>query len=79
MFKKLSTTTFVLALALPVAAFAQSSIDTDADGLVSVDEFFASYPDASTDAFALMDANADGTLDETEIDNAREAGILPNE
>jgi hypothetical protein len=78
MFKKLNTATFVLALALPVAAFAQNSMDTDADGLVSADEFAAAYPDASPEAFAQIDINADGALDDTEIAAAREAGVLPD-
>lgn len=77
MYKELTAAAFVIALTLPVAAFAADSMDVDADGMVSVDEFAAAYPDAPTGTFEQIDLNVDGGLSEDEIAAAREVGILP--
>ena len=78
MFTKLTAATFILALTLPVAGFAQGSMDADADGQVSAEEFAAALPDAPTGTFEQIDVNADGALDGEEIAAAQETGILPN-
>lgn len=51
--------------------------DVDGDGMVSMEEFTAAWPDMTAETFAAADANADGALDEAEIAAAAEAGILP--
>ena len=63
------------------AAFAMSqgaiALDTNGDGLLTIDEVQAIYPDVSTDTFSAMDLNADGTLDADEVTAAEEAGVMP--
>lgn len=54
-----------------------ASPDLDGDGMVTMEEFVAAYPDLTDEAFIAADANADGVLDETEIAAAAEAGVLP--
>ncbi len=64
---------------LPVAALAQSAadLDTNGDGLLTIDEVQAAFPDMGTDTFTAMDLNADGALDAEEIAAAQEAGLMP--
>lgn len=71
--------TFGLLAALPLAATAQTAaeLDTNGDGLLTIDEVQAAYPDMGTDAFTTMDLNADGALDAEEIAAAQEAGLMP--
>ncbi|SLN20524.1 hypothetical protein PEL8287_00850 [Roseovarius litorisediminis] len=78
MFKELTAATFALALTLPAAALASDSMDADADGMVTADEFAAAHPDAPSGTFEQIDVNADGALADDEIAAAREAGILPD-
>ncbi|WP_226688404.1 hypothetical protein [Ruegeria arenilitoris] len=66
-----------LALGLPTLAVAQSSADTNGDGVLTIEEVQAVLPEVDTDGFSAMDANGDGALDETEIAVAQEAGLLP--
>ena len=75
---KLST----LALStLCVPAFAMGAgaaeLDANGDGLLSVSEVQAVYPDVTAEQFSAMDLNADGALDEPEIAAAQEAGVMP--
>lgn len=58
-------------------AFAASQADTDGDGMISIDEFTAAWPDMTEAVFVSVDANGDGMIDETELADARAAGILP--
>ena len=51
--------------------------DVDGDGMVSMEEFTAAWPDLTADDFTAADSNADGMLDEVEIAAAAEAGVLP--
>ena len=69
---------FGLLLAATPALFAQDAgPDVDGDGMVSMEEFTAAYPELTEETFTMADANADGSLDEAEIAAAAEAGILP--
>ena len=63
-----------LLLVTTPALFAQ---DANEDGMVTLDELVAAYPDVTEDAFNQADANADGALDADELAAAQEAGILP--
>ncbi|WP_170348814.1 hypothetical protein [Ruegeria atlantica] len=66
-----------LAFGLPTLAVAQSSADTNGDGVLTIEEVQAVLPEVDTDGFSAMDANGDGALDEAEIAVAQEAGLLP--
>ncbi|QBF31638.1 hypothetical protein [Thalassococcus sp. S3] len=68
-----------LGLALPVASMGQTSTEVDAngDGVLTIDEVQAVYPEITADAFTAMDVNADGALDNDEVLAAQEAGMMP--
>ncbi|WP_170424573.1 hypothetical protein [Ruegeria arenilitoris] len=65
------------ALSLPALATAQSSADTNGDGVLTIEEVQAVLPEVDADGFSAMDANGDGSLDADEIAVAQEAGLLP--
>ena len=68
-----------LLVGLPILALAQTAadLDTNGDGLLTIDEVQAAYPDMGADGFTAMDLNADGALDADEIAAAQEAGLMP--
>jgi hypothetical protein len=74
-------TTFALS-SLCVPAFAMGAgaaeLDANGDGLLSVSEVQAVYPDVTAEQFSVMDLNADGALDDAEIVAAKEAGVMPD-
>ncbi|MCB1350480.1 MAG: EF-hand domain-containing protein [Paracoccaceae bacterium] len=75
---KIAPVAFGLLLAATPALFAQEAgPDTDGDGMVTLEEFTAAYPDLTAEAFDAADTNADGMLDADEIAAAAEAGVLP--
>ncbi len=74
--KVLITTTAVFAFSAAAYA-AVETVDTDGDGVASFVEMLAVYPTLTEDGFAVMDANGDGVLDETEMTAAVEAGLIP--
>ncbi len=59
-------------------AMAQDMIDANEDGMITLDEIMAIYPDVTEDAFIQADTNSDGVLDADELAAAQEAGILPS-
>lgn len=61
---------------LPVIGHAETAMDADGDGLLTIAEVQAVMPEVSADQFNAMDANADGALDEAEIKTAQEAGLM---
>ncbi len=67
-----------IVLGLPTLAVAQSSVDTNGDGVLTIEEVQAILPDVDADGFSAMDANGDGALDQAEIAVAQEAGLLPS-
>ncbi len=73
------TISIALALGLPTVGFAltPAEMDVNGDGVLTIDEVQAAYPDVDTDAFTAMDLNADGALDSEEVAAAQEAGIMP--
>lgn len=77
--KKIAALTALAALAFPALAMGQSAadLDTNGDGVLTIDEVQASFPEVTSDAFAAMDLNADGALDSDEITAAQEAGLMP--
>ena len=73
----LKTTVLIAAtLAVPGLAMA-AEIDANGDGLLTVAEVQAIYPDITAEQFAEMDTNADGSLEEAEVQAATEAGLMP--
>jgi hypothetical protein len=74
---------FVLSLAAMFAfgvaqADAQTMVtDTDGDGVYSMEEMKAAFPDLTEDAFTAADTNEDGKLDAAELKAAQEAGTIP--
>ncbi|WP_299370027.1 hypothetical protein [uncultured Tateyamaria sp.] len=76
---KLASLTFLAALAVPALAMGQaaSELDTNGDGVLTIDEVQASFPEVTSDGFTAMDLNADGALDADEIAAAQEAGLMP--
>ncbi len=57
---------FVLSItAVQAADFAE--VDTDGDGMVTMDEAKAAMPDLSEDSFGEADADGDGSLNEEEF------------
>ncbi|MBV2360972.1 hypothetical protein KUH32_14490 [Thalassococcus sp. CAU 1522] len=72
-----ATLTFI-ASTLPVLAMGQAAeIDANGDGMLSLDEVQAVYPDVSSDLFLEMDGDADGLLNPDEVAAAQEAGLMP--
>jgi hypothetical protein len=69
----------VSALCLPAYAMGEGAAELDAngDGLLSVTEVQAVYPDVTAEQFSAMDLNADGALDDVEVQSATEAGMMP--
>lgn len=67
------------ALCLPAFAMGQSAMQVDAneDGVLSLAEVQAVYPDMTEEQFATVDLNGDGTLEDAEIKAAQEAGLMP--
>ncbi|MGJ8545219.1 MAG: hypothetical protein ACSHWZ_07220 [Sulfitobacter sp.] len=79
MTNSLKLTAVLTALCLPAYAMGQSAVEVDAngDGMLSVDEVQAVYPEITAEQFTAMDLNADGGLDDAEIQAATEAGVMP--
>ena len=66
-----------LAFAFSTAAIAQTGIDTDGDGMFSMVELNATYPDMTEETFTAIDTDADGSVSEAELAAAVAAGTLP--
>ncbi|WP_282181794.1 hypothetical protein [Aliiroseovarius marinus] len=75
---KLATLTSAIVLTAATAAFAEG-LDANGDGMVTIEETVAMYPDVTPEAFSTADANDDGVLDAEELAAAQEAGLIPNE
>lgn len=73
--------TAIIAAALSVPAYAMGAgateVDANGDGILSMAEVQAVYPDVTTEQFSAMDLNADGALDDGEVQAAQEAGLMP--
>lgn len=73
-----------IALALGLSAMAATAfasdlaqLDTNADGVLSLEEVQAAFADVTAEQFAAADSNADGSLDADELAAAQEAGTIP--
>jgi hypothetical protein len=56
-----------------------STMDANADGVISEVEFVAAYPQANEAQLAAADLDKSGSLDEAEVAAAVAAGVLPAE
>ena len=67
--------------AIPAMAFAATevdpAIDTNGDGMYSIVEMQAAFPELTDETFIAIDANADGLIDMEEMALAVEAEVLP--
>jgi len=78
---RLNKLTAIVISTLYLPAYAMGAgvaeLDANGDGLLSVSEVQAVYPDVTAEQFSAMDLNADGALDDGEIVAAQEAGVMP--
>lgn len=67
------------ALANAAIAMGERAIEVDAngDGLLTVDEVQAVYPEITAEIFAEVDTNNDGVLDDSEMVSGQEKGLVP--
>ncbi len=70
--------TLAMLAALTGAAFAQDVVDADGDGLFSLAEIAAIYPNVTEADLMVIDANGDGVVDADELAAAEVVGILAN-
>ncbi|WP_343082095.1 EF-hand domain-containing protein [Ostreiculturibacter nitratireducens] len=66
----------ILAVAAAQANAETVVTDTDGNGVYSMEELVAAYPDLTEETFAAIDANADGSVDADELQAAVEAGTI---
>ncbi len=74
--KRLMTAVAVGLMAYAGAALAHE-LDTDQDGLYSLAELQAEYPDLTQATYDGIDINKDGAVDATELGDAVSKGVLP--
>ena len=62
---------------LASAVWAQTMVeDTDGDGVFSMEEMRAAFPDVSDDVLVQVDVNEDGAIDAEELAAAIAVGVL---
>lgn len=66
-----------IAVSVPAFVWAAGEIDANGDGILTLDEVQAVFPEITADSFATMDVNADGALDQEEVTAAQQAGLMP--
>jgi hypothetical protein len=69
------------AFCLPAFAMGQNATQADSneDGVLSLAEVQAVYPQVTEDMFITADLNGDGALEDAEITAAQEAGLMPSD
>lgn len=72
--KFLLTTVAAMTLSAPV--WAQADLDTNTDGMLSIEELQAANPDITAEQFAALDADGDGALNADEVSAAQASGQL---
>jgi len=58
------------------AATAVTVDDTNGDGVYSMDELKAAFPNITEEIFTKADTNADGSVDPAELTAAEDSGLL---
>ncbi len=73
--------TLALALAASTSAFSaeMTELDTNEDGVLSVEEFVVGHAETDPAVFAAIDANEDGLIDPDEYKTATMAGGVLSE
>ena len=66
----------ILALFGGMAVAQNTPEDTDGDGLYSMDEMKAAFPDVTEEVLVQIDLNEDGSIDAEELAVAQTAGLL---
>ncbi|MDQ2088830.1 hypothetical protein [Marimonas arenosa] len=81
MTKSLASVAALSLLITPVLAMTATASETDAngDGLITIEEVQAVYPDVTAEAFSAMDIDGDGALDADEMQAAQTSGQLPTD
>lgn len=69
--------TALIGAGLSAPAWAASNIDANGDGMMTLEEVQAVYPEITAETFAAMDADQSGALDEDEAAAAMDAGLMP--
>lgn len=73
---KFAPLTAALVIAASGTAFAEG-LDADGDGMVTINEAIAMFPDVTVEQFSEADSNDDGALDADELAAAQDAGLIP--
>ncbi len=60
-------------------AWAATEVDANGDGVMTLDEVQAVYPEITAETFASVDMDADGALSDEEMVAAQEKGIIPSD
>lgn len=79
MTRTMKTITLVTASLLAVPAGAMTNLDANGDGVLTMAELQAIYPDVTEEQFVGADSDADGLINEEELAAAREAGLIPDD
>lgn len=74
--KTITAAVALMVLGAPLAALEE--VDANDDGVATLEEIQAVYPDFTPAEFAELDRNADGMLDEDEYALGVEDGIIPD-
>ncbi|SPJ29347.1 hypothetical protein [Falsiruegeria mediterranea] len=75
---KLFKTLPLVAALFATPLWAAGQVDANADGVLTLEEVQAAFPELDADSFVAMDQNADGVLDVDEVSAAQTAGLLPD-
>ncbi|WP_164659148.1 hypothetical protein [Tropicibacter sp. Alg240-R139] len=67
----------IASLLLTAPAWAATQADANDDGVLTLEEVQAVFPELDASSFVAMDQNADGVLDGEEVGAAQKAGLLP--
>ncbi len=54
-----------------------ADMDTNGDGLLTIEEMQAAYPELTAEQFSELDTSGDGALDEAELVAGQESGLIP--
>ena len=63
--------------ALAQSAAAMTEIDANGDGLMTIEEVRAVFPEITAETFSAVDVNGDGALDDAEMVAGQEQGLIP--
>lgn len=81
MTKSIASVAALSLLITPVLAMGAGASETDAngDGLVTIEEVQAVYPDVTAESFSALDVDGDGALNAEEMEAAQTSGLLPSD